>query len=57
MDLTLPNHDTFSTLLNFLVKVRRSFEEAELEAMMAAESQQRATKDNVKSNVGKYNQV
>ena len=39
------------------LKVRRSFEEAELEAMMAAEAQKRTTKDTSKTNIGKSTQV
>ena len=39
------------------MKVRRSFEEAELEAMMAAEAQKRTTKETSKVNIGKSTQV
>merc|ERR1719414_993475 len=37
-------------------QVRRSFEEAELEAMMAAEAQKRTTKETSKVNIGKPTQ-
>ena len=39
------------------MKVRRSFEEAELEATMAAEAQKRTTKETSKVNIGKSTQV
>ena len=39
------------------MKVRRSFEEAELEAMMAAEAQKRTTKETSKVSIGKSTQV
>ena len=39
------------------LKVRRSFEEAELEAMMAAEAQKRTAKETSKTNIGKSTQV
>ena len=39
------------------LKVRRSFEEAELEAMMAAEAQKRTAKETSQNIIGKSTQV